>query len=67
MLSIATDLDLDTRLYRIARALGKTPEQCALAALKAWIEDHEDAMDTARRLGGGDGDGIARPPEGFFD
>lgn len=66
MLSIPTDLDLDTRLHRIARALGRTPEHCALAALTAWIEDHEEALATARRLGGGDG-GVARPPEGFFD
>ncbi len=66
MLNIPIDPDLDQRLHRVARTLGKTPEQCALAALRAWLADHEDAMATARRLGG-DGDGVARPPEEFFD
>lgn len=64
MLTIPTDPDLDSRLYRIARALGQTPEQCALAALRAWLADHEDAMESTRRLGG---DGIARLPDGFYD
>jgi len=66
MLNIPTDPDLDQRLYRVARALGKTPEECALSALKAWLADHEDAMATARLLGGS-GDGVARLPDGFFD
>lgn len=64
MLSIPTDPDFESRLYRIARTLGMTSEQCALAAVTAWLEDHEEAQAAARRLGG---DGVARPPEGFFD
>lgn len=66
MLTIATDPDLESRLWRVARALNHTPEQCALAALRAWLDDHEEALATARRLGGS-GDGVARPPEEFFD
>ena len=65
MLTIPTDLDLDSRLHAIARRLGKSPADCALAALKAWIEDHEEAHHRAQALGGGDG--VHRPPEGFFD
>ncbi|HTH17913.1 MAG TPA: hypothetical protein VL974_14740 [Magnetospirillum sp.] len=65
MLTIPTDLDLDTRLYQVARRLGKKPEECALAALKAWIEDHEEAHANAQRLGGGDG--AARLPGEFYD
>lgn len=64
MLTLATDPDLDARLHRLARSLNKTPEQCALAALTAWIEDHEESQANARRLGG---DGTFRPPEDFFD
>lgn len=67
MLTLPTDVELESRLYRLARALGKTPEQCALAALKSWIEDHEETQAHARRLGGGEGGGIARLPDDFFD
>ncbi|HLO76935.1 MAG TPA: hypothetical protein VK196_10825 [Magnetospirillum sp.] len=65
MLSIPTDLDLESRLSVIARRLGKTSAECALAALTVWIEDHEEAQTNAQRLGGGDG--IHRPPDDFFD
>ena len=64
MLSIPTDPDLDQRLYQVARRLGKTAEQCALAALKVWLQDHEEAHANAQRLGG---DGVVRPPDGFYD
>jgi len=64
MLTIPTSLDLETRLFQLARRLGKRPEDCALAALKAWIEDNEDALANAQALGG---DGTMRPPEGFYD
>jgi hypothetical protein len=64
MLTIPTGLDLETRLSQIARRLGKTPEECALAALKAWIEDNEEALAHAQRLGG---DGAVRLPDGFYD
>ena len=67
MLTIPTDLNLDSRLHAIARRLGKSPEECALAALAAWVEDHEEAHRNAQALGGGGDDGVARPPEGFFD
>ncbi|MCR6630024.1 MAG: hypothetical protein NVV74_08215 [Magnetospirillum sp.] len=64
MLTIPTDIDLETRLYRLARSLGKTSEQCALEALKAWVADHEESQAHARRLGGG----VMRPPtEDFYD
>lgn len=65
MLSIPTDLDLESRLAVIARRLGKSPAECALAALKEWVKDHEEAHANAQALGGGDG--VHRPPEGFFD
>lgn len=64
MLSIPTSFDLENRLTMLARRLGKRPEECALAALTAWVEDNEEALATARRLGG---DGAVRPPEGFYD
>lgn len=64
MLTIPTDRDLDDRLTVLARRLGKRPEDCALAALTAWVEANEEAVATARRLGG---DGAVRPPEGFYD
>lgn len=64
MLTIPTDPDLNNRLTRVARALGKSPEHCALAALKAWLCDHEEAMATSQRLGGA---GVARPPADFYD
>lgn len=64
MLTIQTDRQLDDRLTVLARRLGKRPEECALAALKSWVEAHEEAMATARRLGG---DGAMRPPDGFYD
>lgn len=65
MLTISTDLSLEDRLAVIARRLGKTPQECALAAVKAWVADYEDAQAAARRLGGGDG--VHRPPEDFYD
>lgn len=65
MLTIPTTLDLDSRLYAIARRLGKSPADCALAALTAWIEAYEEAHANAQALGGGDG--VHRPPDGFYD
>jgi len=65
MLSLATDLDLENRLAAVARRLGLRPEDCALAALKSWVADHEEALASARQLGGGDG--VHRPPEEFYD
>lgn len=64
MLTIATDLDLESRLAAVARRLGKAPAECALAALRSWVEDHEEALANAQRLGG---DGVRRPPDDFFD
>jgi predicted transcriptional regulator len=64
MLTIQTDRKLDDRLTVLARRLGKRPEDCALAALLAWVEAHEEAMATAQRFGG---DGAVRPPDGFYD
>lgn len=66
MLSIPSDRKLEERLTVLARRLGKRPEDCALAALKAWVEDNEDALLTAQRFGGGDG-GVMRPPDEFYD
>lgn len=65
MLTIPTTLDQESRLHAIARRLGKSPAECALAALTAWIEDYEEAHTNAQALGGGDG--VHRPPEGFYD
>lgn len=65
MLTISTDRHLDDRLSVLARRLGKRPEDCALAALTAWVEAHEEAAATARQLSGRDG--VHRPPDGFFD
>jgi|GEM_PF-1410566 hypothetical protein len=65
MLSIATGPDLERRLAAIARRLGTSPAECALAALTVWIEDHEEAQANARTLGGGDG--VRRMPEDFTD
>jgi hypothetical protein len=64
MLSVPTDLDLETRLAAVARRLGKTPAECALAALRAWVEDNEEALARAQAFGG---DGVHRAPDDFFD
>lgn len=64
MLTIPTDLSLESRLATIARRLGKSPTECVLAALKCWIADHEESYANALALGG---DGVHRPPEDFTD
>jgi 2,4-dienoyl-CoA reductase-like NADH-dependent reductase (Old Yellow Enzyme family) len=64
MLNLATDLDLESRLASIARRMGKTPAECALAALRSWIEDHEEAAARAQAFGG---DGVHRADEDFLD
>lgn len=65
MLSLALDRDLDTRLRAAAARLGRTPEDCAISALRAFVADCEEAAAHARRLSGGET--MMRPPDGFFD
>lgn len=64
MLTLSTTPALDDRLAVIARRLGKSPEQCALEALTAWLECHEQAIACSTALGG---DGVFRPADEFFD
>ncbi|CAA7619169.1 conserved hypothetical protein [Magnetospirillum sp. LM-5] len=56
--------DLADRLDAVARRLRRKPEECALAAIRTFIEDCEDNARLATSL---NPDGIARPPEDFWD
>ncbi|MFD2233719.1 hypothetical protein [Phaeospirillum tilakii] len=48
------DPDLAFRLAAIARGLGRRAEDCARAALLAYVEDCEQAATARSRLAGGD-------------
>ena len=43
MPAFTIDADLWHRLWRAARAQGKTPEQAAEIAIRVWVEDSEEA------------------------
>ena len=63
-MKIELELDLAERLYRVARRLERSPEDCATSAVRAFVEDCEDSFAQAARFG----DGIARiPDDGFMD
>lgn len=63
------DLTLPAALYQrltlAARRLGRSPEDCALGAITAFVEDCEEAAGHARALSGGET--MMRPPDGFYD
>lgn len=66
MLRIEIDGKLEERLRRAAFALRKPPEDCVLAAVRAFVEDCEEAASHAARLAGGGG--VVREDEsGFTD
>ncbi|KIL98141.1 hypothetical protein CCC_01202 [Paramagnetospirillum magnetotacticum MS-1] len=50
---IDLDLDLASRLYQVARQLGRDPAECARSAILAFVKDCEDAATLRARLGGG--------------
>ncbi len=64
MLDLVIDRDLENRLRSVASRLGRSPEDCALSAIKSFVTDCEEALASGQRLGG---DGMMRPPEGFYD
>lgn len=64
MLDIPLDRDLENRLRQVAARLGRAPEDCAASAIRTFVADCEEALASGRRLGG---DGMMRPPEGFYD
>ncbi|CAA7613201.1 hypothetical protein [Magnetospirillum sp. UT-4] len=64
MLTLTLPRDLDDRLAAAARRLGRSPEDCALSAIRAFVADCEEATRTAQRLGG---DPVVRPPEDFWE
>lgn len=64
IMHIELDPDLAERLYRVARRLKRTPEDCARSAVRVFVEDCEDSLAQAARFG----DGVARiPDDGFMD
>lgn len=64
MNTVTLPRDLSERLVLAARRLGRAPEDCALSAIRAWVEDCEHAAAQARALSGTD---VVRPPEDFMD
>lgn len=63
-MQIQLDPKLAARLYSAARQLKRDPAECALSAIRAFVEDCEDSIAQAARFG----DGIARiPDDGFMD
>lgn len=64
MLTIPIDGALERRLREAAARLGKSAEECVLASVRAWVADCEEAAGRAARLGG---EGVVRPPEGYWD
>jgi len=48
------DPELAFRLATVARGLGRSVEECAHAALLAYVEDCEQAATLRARLAGGD-------------
>jgi hypothetical protein len=51
---IDIDTDLAQRLYAAARSLGRKPDECAKAAILAFVADCEEAATLRAQLGGGD-------------
>jgi predicted transcriptional regulator len=64
MLTIELDMELADRLIRAARQLGKSHKDCAVAAIRTWVEDCEQAARMREQLGPG---GTVNIPEGFWD
>lgn len=65
MLTLSLNHDLAQRLTLAARRLGRDPQECATAAILAFVIDCEDAAANARQLSGGET--MMRPPDGFYD
>ncbi|MBI2240800.1 MAG: hypothetical protein HYU59_08360 [Magnetospirillum gryphiswaldense] len=64
MLDIPLDRDLENRLRQVAARLGRSPQDCAASAIRSFVADCEEAFAHGQRLGG---EGVMRPPEGFYD
>ncbi|MBF0326885.1 hypothetical protein [Magnetospirillum moscoviense] len=64
MTTLTLPPELADRLNVVARRLRRAPDECALAAIRTFVEDCED---NARLAAGLNPDGIARPPEDFWD
>ncbi len=64
MTTITLPPDLADRLAAAARRLGRASEECALAAIRTFVQDCEESAAQAQRL---NPDGVIRPAEGFWD
>lgn len=64
MTSVTLPRDLADRLTVAARRLRRDPEECALSAIRAWVQDAEESAAQSRALSGTD---VVRPPDGFHD
>ncbi|OAN49188.1 hypothetical protein A6A04_03475 [Paramagnetospirillum marisnigri] len=63
-MQITLSPDLAERLYRVARRLKRSPDDCALAAIRTFVTDCEESFAQAAPFG----DGVARiPDDGFMD
>jgi hypothetical protein len=65
MLTITLPPDLAQRLTLAARRLKRSPEDCALSAIRSFVTDCEDSAAQAAQLG--QADGIVRAAEDFWD
>ncbi|MGE5547709.1 MAG: hypothetical protein ACM33T_12480 [Solirubrobacterales bacterium] len=64
MIALTIDGELERRLRQVAAQLKKSPEECALSAVRTFVADAEEAAAHAARFGG---DGVVRPPDEYWD
>ncbi len=50
---IDLDMDLASRLFTVARQLGRDPAECARSAILAFVADCEEAAEMRAQLAGG--------------
>lgn len=63
-MKIELDLDLASRLYKVARQLGRDPAECARSAIQSFVADCEEAARLKSHFGGADHWGR---DDGFMD